>query len=86
MDLTYRTARNHPNPMEPHSTIARWNGNKLTVWDKTRWVLGTYPDRTLHRRRPWPALAVSSLPLQGGGGHRRLVISALQGRVGAGGV
>ncbi|MEV4364885.1 xanthine dehydrogenase family protein molybdopterin-binding subunit [Nonomuraea sp. NPDC049625] len=41
MDLTYRTARNHHNPMEPHATIARWNGHRLTVWDKTQWVVGT---------------------------------------------
>ncbi|MEU6512371.1 xanthine dehydrogenase family protein molybdopterin-binding subunit [Streptomyces sp. NPDC046942] len=40
MDLTYRTARNHQNPMEPHATIARWDGNRLTVWDKTQWVVG----------------------------------------------
>ncbi|MGW6504371.1 xanthine dehydrogenase family protein molybdopterin-binding subunit [Nonomuraea angiospora] len=41
MDLTYRTARNHHNPMEPHATIARWSGHRLTVWDKTQWVVGT---------------------------------------------
>ncbi|TQE31091.1 xanthine dehydrogenase family protein molybdopterin-binding subunit [Streptomyces ipomoeae] len=41
LDLTYRTARNHHNPMEPHATIARWNGNRLTVWDKTQWVVDT---------------------------------------------
>ncbi|WP_069758619.1 xanthine dehydrogenase family protein molybdopterin-binding subunit [Streptomyces sp. LUP47B] len=41
MDLTYRMARNHHNPMETHATIARWDGNKLTVWDKTQWVVGT---------------------------------------------
>ncbi|MEH0500903.1 xanthine dehydrogenase family protein molybdopterin-binding subunit [Streptomyces scabiei] len=37
---TYRLARNHHNAMEPHATIARWNGAKLTVWDKTQWTLG----------------------------------------------
>jgi xanthine dehydrogenase YagR molybdenum-binding subunit len=26
--------------MEPHATIARWDGKKLTVWDKTQWVVG----------------------------------------------
>ncbi|MFF3849821.1 xanthine dehydrogenase family protein molybdopterin-binding subunit [Streptomyces sp. NPDC002328] len=41
LDLTYRTARNHHNPMEPHATIARWDGGRLTVWDKTQWVVGT---------------------------------------------
>jgi xanthine dehydrogenase YagR molybdenum-binding subunit len=41
LELTYRTARNHHNTMEPHATIARWDGNRLTVWDKTQWVVGT---------------------------------------------
>lgn len=38
LDVTYRTARNHHNPMEPHATIARWDGDQLTLWDKTQWV------------------------------------------------
>ncbi len=41
IDATYQMARNHHNAMEPHATIARWSGNKLTVWDKTQWVVGT---------------------------------------------
>ncbi|MEU6353252.1 xanthine dehydrogenase family protein molybdopterin-binding subunit [Streptomyces sp. NPDC047072] len=41
LDLTYHLARNHHNPMEMHGTIARWDGNRLTVWDKTQWVPGT---------------------------------------------
>jgi xanthine dehydrogenase YagR molybdenum-binding subunit len=40
LEMTYRTARNHHNPMEPHATIARWDGDQLTVWDKTQWVVG----------------------------------------------
>ncbi|WP_371575498.1 xanthine dehydrogenase family protein molybdopterin-binding subunit [Streptomyces sp. NBC_01314] len=40
LDLTYQLARNHHNPMEPHATIARWDGNRLTVWDKSQWVAG----------------------------------------------
>jgi xanthine dehydrogenase YagR molybdenum-binding subunit len=24
--------------MEPHATIARWDGDRLTLWDKTQWV------------------------------------------------
>ena len=38
LDLTYRTSRNHHNAMEPHAIIARWDGDRLTVWDKTQWV------------------------------------------------
>lgn len=38
LDLTYKLARNHHNPIEPHATIARWDRGRLTVWDKTQWV------------------------------------------------
>jgi xanthine dehydrogenase YagR molybdenum-binding subunit len=41
LDVTYRTARNHHNPMEPHATIAQWDGDLLTVRDKTQWIGGT---------------------------------------------
>ncbi|MFE5564995.1 xanthine dehydrogenase family protein molybdopterin-binding subunit [Amycolatopsis japonica] len=40
LDLAFRFSRNHHNPMEPHATIARWDGESLTVWDKTQWVVG----------------------------------------------
>ncbi|MFF3851302.1 xanthine dehydrogenase family protein molybdopterin-binding subunit [Streptomyces sp. NPDC002328] len=41
LETTYRLARNHHNAMEPHATVARWDGDKLTVWDKTQFVVGT---------------------------------------------
>ncbi|GGK67029.1 xanthine dehydrogenase family protein molybdopterin-binding subunit [Streptomyces flaveus] len=41
MEMTYDLARNNHNAMEPHATTARWDGDKLTVWDKTQWVFGT---------------------------------------------
>jgi xanthine dehydrogenase YagR molybdenum-binding subunit len=40
MEMTFRLSRNHHNPMETHATIARWDGDKLTLWDKTQWVIG----------------------------------------------
>ena len=40
LEMTYLPARNHHNPMETHATVARWNGDQLTVWDKTQWVIG----------------------------------------------
>ncbi|MEI5527122.1 xanthine dehydrogenase family protein molybdopterin-binding subunit [Streptomyces brasiliscabiei] len=40
MEMTYHLSRNHHNPMEPHATIARWDGDKLTLWDKTQHVIG----------------------------------------------
>jgi xanthine dehydrogenase YagR molybdenum-binding subunit len=41
LDLAYRMARNHHNPMEPAGTVARWEGDRLTLWEKTQHVQGT---------------------------------------------
>ncbi|MGV9797598.1 xanthine dehydrogenase family protein molybdopterin-binding subunit [Mycobacterium sp. NPDC003449] len=37
-DLDYALARNSHNPMEIPSTIASWDGDNLTVWDKTQGI------------------------------------------------
>ncbi|MEU4767568.1 xanthine dehydrogenase family protein molybdopterin-binding subunit [Actinosynnema sp. NPDC023794] len=39
LELTYRAARNHHNALEPHATIASWDGDRLTVWDKTQFLV-----------------------------------------------
>ncbi|MFF3373753.1 xanthine dehydrogenase family protein molybdopterin-binding subunit [Streptomyces sp. NPDC002680] len=44
VDATYQQARAHHNAMEPHATIARWDGDKLTLWDKTQWPIGMQKD------------------------------------------
>jgi xanthine dehydrogenase YagR molybdenum-binding subunit len=41
LDRSFTIAREHHNPMELPSTIARWDGGRLTLWDKTQWVQGT---------------------------------------------
>ncbi|WP_425247828.1 xanthine dehydrogenase family protein molybdopterin-binding subunit [Streptomyces sp. NEAU-NA10] len=66
LDLTYRTARNHHNPMEPHATIARWDGDRLTVWDKTQWVVGTQTELAAVFGLETDAVRVIS-PFVGGG-------------------
>src|SRR5213079_230537 len=38
---TYVIPRENHNPIETHATIAQWNGDKLTLWDKTQWVYNT---------------------------------------------
>jgi xanthine dehydrogenase YagR molybdenum-binding subunit len=38
VDATYITPVEHHNPMEPHATIARWDGDKLTVWTATQGI------------------------------------------------
>ncbi|MFI7232235.1 xanthine dehydrogenase family protein molybdopterin-binding subunit [Nonomuraea angiospora] len=86
MDLTYRTARNHHNPMEPHATIARWSGPRLTVWDKTQWVVGTQNELAAVFGIPAQAVRVIS-PFVGGAfgsGLRcwpHVVVAALAARV-----
>ena len=40
VDATYATPMDHHNPMEPHATIAMWEGDKLTVYDATQYISG----------------------------------------------
>jgi xanthine dehydrogenase YagR molybdenum-binding subunit len=66
LDETYRLARNHHNPMEPHATIARWDAGKVTVWDKTQWVMGTRDEIAAVFDLPAESVRVVS-PFVGGG-------------------
>ncbi|MEO7121019.1 MAG: xanthine dehydrogenase family protein molybdopterin-binding subunit [Ginsengibacter sp.] len=43
-EQTYTTPVYHHNPMEPHATMAEWDGDQLTVYDSTQSVFG---DRNL---------------------------------------
>lgn len=55
VDRTYTTPTEHNNPMEPHTTVARWSDGELTLYDSTQGVhtvretvaevLGLAPDR-----------------------------------------
>jgi xanthine dehydrogenase YagR molybdenum-binding subunit len=38
VERTYRTPCEIHAPMEPHGSVARWDGNRLTVWDTTQGV------------------------------------------------
>ena len=40
LDATYTTPIEHHNPMEPHATVAAWEGDRLTVWTTTQGVSG----------------------------------------------
>jgi xanthine dehydrogenase YagR molybdenum-binding subunit len=66
LDLTYRLARNHHNAMEPNATVAHWEGNKLTVWDKTQWIVGTQTELSTVFDLPLTSVRVIS-PFVGGG-------------------
>ena len=39
VDATYDMARENHNPMEPHATVAAWNGDRLTLWSKSQYVV-----------------------------------------------
>jgi xanthine dehydrogenase YagR molybdenum-binding subunit len=38
LDAHYSHEREHHNAMEPHATIAAWDGDRLTLYDKSQWV------------------------------------------------
>ena len=40
LDAVYTTPYEHHNPMEPHATLARWDGPNLTLYDATQGVSG----------------------------------------------
>lgn len=42
VDARYSTPMEHNNPMEPHTTTARWDGSALTLWTSTQ---GVHPAR-----------------------------------------
>ncbi|HZH26900.1 MAG TPA: xanthine dehydrogenase family protein molybdopterin-binding subunit [Azospirillaceae bacterium] len=38
VDAVYDQPMEHHCAIEPHATIAAWDGDQLTLWDKTQWV------------------------------------------------
>lgn len=39
LDVDYTIARENHNPMEPHATVAAWDGDRLTLWSKSQYVV-----------------------------------------------
>lgn len=39
VDENYDIARENHNPMEPHATVAAWNGDRLTLWSKSQFLV-----------------------------------------------
>lgn len=39
VDAVYDVARQHHNPMEPHAAVAAWDGDRLTLWSKSQFVV-----------------------------------------------
>ena len=54
LDATYTTPDQAHAMMEPHASIAAWDGDKLTVWTSNQmidWGAATWPRRSAFPRR-----------------------------------
>ena len=40
LEAEYFTPIEHHNPMEPSASMASWDGDELTLWETTQWVVG----------------------------------------------
>jgi xanthine dehydrogenase YagR molybdenum-binding subunit len=66
LENTYTTPIQHHNPMEPHATIAWWEGEKLNVYDATQYISGVR--QTLAKTMDIPLDYVHVMnPVVGGG-------------------
>ena len=66
LEQTYSTPLQNHNPMEPHATIAKWDGEKVTVWDATQYISGAR--QTIAKQFSLPQENVHVLdPYVGGG-------------------
>lgn len=66
IDQRFVVPTEHHNPLEPHATIAVWNGNKLTLYDKSQWVQNVQRHAALMFGIPYANVRVLS-PFMGGG-------------------
>ena len=66
IDQTYSTPIQNHNPMEPHATIASWDGDKLSVYDATQGISGAQGSLA-HAFSIPPANVHVQCPFVGGG-------------------
>jgi xanthine dehydrogenase YagR molybdenum-binding subunit len=66
IDQTYSTPIQNHNPMEPHATIASWDGDKLSVYDATQGISGAQGSLARAFSIP-PANVHVQCPFVGGG-------------------
>lgn len=64
-DQRYGIARNNHNPMELPSTVASWDGDRLTVWDKVQSIVSAQQAHAKANRIPADRVRVIS-PFVGG--------------------
>jgi xanthine dehydrogenase YagR molybdenum-binding subunit len=69
-EQTYSTPVYHHNAMEPHATIAQWEGDKLTVFDASQSVMGVKSLLSSMLGIPQEKVQVYSLYIGGGFGSK----------------
>ncbi len=86
LEATYRTPCEIHAPMETFVSVARWDGDRLTVWDSTQGVFGRQVELSRYFRLPLSSVRVIC-PYMGGGFGSKLttgkytVIAALLARM-----
>ncbi|WP_084417854.1 aldehyde oxidoreductase molybdenum-binding subunit PaoC [Henriciella litoralis] len=75
LDETYRTACQSHAMMEPHATVANWEGDKLTVWTSNQMVQWTVEALATTLDMPAENIRVDS-PYVGGGFGAKLFLRA----------
>jgi xanthine dehydrogenase YagR molybdenum-binding subunit len=66
IEATYDMARENHNPMEPHATVASWDGNHLTLWSKSQYLVNESAEiAAIFGLRPENVLVIC--PFVGGG-------------------
>ncbi len=86
LDETYTTPLQNHNPLEPHATIAMWEGDKLTVYDATQGVSGVRQSLAKHFALPLDSVRVIDPYVGGGFGSKgsmwsHVVLAAMAARV-----
>jgi xanthine dehydrogenase YagR molybdenum-binding subunit len=85
LDQTYATACEIHAPMEPHGSVVRWDGNKVTIWDSTQGVFAIQSAAAQTLRLPLANVRVIGHYMGGGFGSKlgltkQTVIAALLAR------
>lgn len=75
LDATYTTADESHSMMEPHATIAAWDGDELTLWTSNQMIAWTVDDMARTLRMPKEKIRVIS-PYVGGGFGAKLFLRA----------
>jgi xanthine dehydrogenase YagR molybdenum-binding subunit len=83
--LVYTTPMEHHNPMEPHATLAAWDGNRLTLHDSTQYVAGVQKTVAKTFGMPIEHVRVRNLFVGGGFGGKgsawsHVVLAAMAAR------